>query len=55
MTSRMVMSYALTAGLTYTEALHMAPGLILDLFLYRRNYDDTMHGVQRKKEPKCFD
>ena len=55
MTSRMVMSYALTAGLTYTEALHMAPGLILDLYLYRRNYDDEQHGVKRKREPKCFD
>jgi hypothetical protein len=28
--------------------LDMAPGEILDLFIYRRNYDDNQHGIQRE-------
>lgn len=25
----------------------MAPGLIVDLYMYARDYDDMMHGIKR--------
>jgi hypothetical protein len=28
----------------------MPPGLVIDLFIYRRNYDEPMHGIQRGEE-----
>lgn len=28
----------------------MRPGLVLDLFVYRQQYDDTEHHIVRKKE-----
>lgn len=28
----------------------MAPGTVLDLFVYRRGYDDEQHRIQRAKE-----
>lgn len=47
MTFRRIISWGLIAGLTYTEMRDMQPGLILDCFILRRNYDDQMHGIQR--------
>ena len=38
----------LTAGLGMTEINRMKPGAVLDLFIYRRNYDDVMHGIVRE-------
>ena len=38
----------LTAGLSLTEINRMKPGAVLDLFIYRRNYDDVMHGIVRE-------
>lgn len=32
----------------------MAPGLVMDLFIYRRAYDDQQHGIRRESN-KCFD
>lgn len=32
----------------------MAPGLILDLYLFSREYDDEQHGIKREKN-KIFD
>jgi hypothetical protein len=32
----------------------MPPGLILDLFIFRRNYDDVEHGVTREA-PRIYD
>lgn len=32
----------------------MAPGLILDLFMYHQSYDDEQHGIKREKN-KIFD
>lgn len=32
----------------------MAPGLILDLFIYRRNYDDAENGI-RREAPRIYD
>ncbi len=45
------MAWGMIAGLHYEEMQMMAPGLILDLYVYRRNYDDMEHGVQRTEEP----
>ncbi len=39
------MGYALTAGLTVREALAAPPGLIMTLYLQRRDYDDALHGA----------
>ena len=43
----MVVSYGLTAGLRLHEINRMRPGEVLDLFIYRRNYDDQQHGIKR--------
>lgn len=45
---REVVSYGLIAGLSYSEMRNLAPGLILDLFVLRRNYDDTQHSITRE-------
>lgn len=40
--------WGLTAGLTYTEMGDMPPGMILDLFIWRRAYDDEQSGIKRE-------
>ena len=50
MTWRKVISYGLIAGLQVQDMWDMAPGLILDLYVYRRNYDDMENGIQRKED-----
>jgi hypothetical protein len=30
------------------EINRMRPGQVMDLFIYRRNYDDVQHGIKRK-------
>ena len=47
LTARRCASYALITGVNWTEAERMAPGLIMDLFLARRAYDDDQHGIRR--------
>lgn len=32
----------------------MAPGLIMDLYVYRRGHDDEQHGIRRQK-PQIYD
>ena len=44
----MVVSLGLIAGLTLNEIHHMKPGQVVDLFIYRRNYDDQQHGLTRE-------
>ena len=44
----MVVSWGLIAGLTFTEINRMRPGAVMDLFLYRRQYDDVQHGIVRE-------
>ena len=44
----MVVSWGLTAGLSLNEIHRMRPGQVMDLFIYRRNYDDIQHGVIRE-------
>lgn len=43
----MVISLGLIAGLSLPEINRMRPGAVMDLFVYRRNYDDQQHGVLR--------
>ena len=43
------------AGLSYSETRRAAPGLIVDLYIYRRDYDDAEHGIKRKKQRRCAD
>jgi len=42
-----VVSYGLIAGLRVEEIHRMRPGAVLDLFVYRRNYDDQQHYIRR--------
>lgn len=44
----MVVSWGLTAGLRLQEIHRMRPGQVMDLFIYRRQYDDQQHGIVRK-------
>ena len=44
----MVVSWGLTAGLRLDEIHRMKPGQVIDLFIYRRNYDDIQHGIVRE-------
>ena len=50
MTYRQVVSYGMIAGLSFDEILRTPPGMVLDLFLYRRDYDDQLHRLTRKKK-----
>ena len=43
----MVVSWGLIAGLRLEEIHRMRPGAVMDLFVYRRNYDDQQHGITR--------
>lgn len=43
----MVVSWGLIAGLTLEEVNRMKPGEVLDLYIYRRNYDDIQNGIMR--------
>ena len=43
----MVVSWGLIAGLRIDEINRMRPGEVMDLFLYRRNYDDQQNGIRR--------
>ena len=40
----------MVAGLTLDEIMHTPPGMVIDLFLYRRDYDDQLHRLTRKKK-----
>lgn len=54
LTYRMCCGYGLIAGLGYTEMRTMSPGLVMDLFVCRRTYDDQQHGIRREK-PQIYD
>ena len=43
----MVVSWGLIAGLSLEEIHRMRPGAVMDLYIYRRNYDDQLHGIMR--------
>lgn len=40
----------MVAGLTLDEIMHTPPGMVIDLFLYRRDYDDQLNRLTRKKK-----
>jgi hypothetical protein len=44
----MVVSWGLIAGLSLAEINRMRPGAVMDLYVYRRNYDDQQHGIVRE-------
>jgi len=44
----MVVSWGLIAGLRMEEINRMRPGEVMDLYIYRRNYDDVMHWITRE-------
>ena len=46
MRAREFYSCALIAGVSFTEARHMLPGLILDLYKLRLEYDARMAGAK---------
>ena len=48
MTYRMAVSYGLIGGLTYKDMRGMKPGMVIDLFVYRRRYDDEQHRLKRE-------
>lgn len=50
MTYRTVTSWGLIAGVSVSDQRHMAPGMLCDLFVLRRRYDDEQHGVKRQQE-----
>ena len=37
------------------EALAAPPGLIMTLYLQRRDYDDVLHGIRRKNAAEWSD
>ena len=49
MKARRVMSCGLIAGMTMDEVRRSPPGLIMDMFMYRQDYDLALHGLRRKK------
>jgi len=46
LTYRKLLSWGLIAGLSFNDMRGMAPGLVLDLYIRRREYDYTLHGIQ---------
>ena len=40
--------WGLVAGLSFSEMRDMPPGMIIDQYIWRRQYDDEMHGVKRE-------
>ena len=45
----MVVSWGLIAGLRLEEIHKMRPGEVMDLFIYRRQYDEVMHWITREE------
>ena len=50
MTYRQVVSYGMIAVLRLDEIMRTPPGMIIDQYLYRRDYDDEQHMLTRKKK-----
>ena len=40
--------WGLVAGLTWTEMGEMTPGMIVDMYIWKRRYDDQQHGIKRE-------
>ena len=54
MTYRQVVSYGMIAGLSLDEIMRTPPGMVIDLYLYRRDYDDQQHRLMRKKKEETL-
>ena len=48
LTWRRVTAWGLIAGLSVTDQREMIPGMVLDIYLCRQDYDDEQHGIRRK-------
>ena len=48
MSLRQVLSYALAAGMSLNDCKGRTPGFVIDMFLYRRQYDFLLHGLKEK-------
>lgn len=44
---RRLISCGLIAGMTMKEIMSAAPGFVMDMYLYRQDYDDVMHDIRR--------
>lgn len=44
----MVVEWGLIAGLSLPQINGMKPGWVMDLFEYRRTYDDQQHRITRE-------
>ena len=42
------MSYGLIGGLRYPDMQDMTPGEVIDYFVYRRNYDESINEIRRE-------
>ena len=38
----------LIAGMALKEIMRAAPGFVMDMYLYKQEYDDVMHGIRRE-------
>lgn len=47
MRAREYYGFALVAGITVTEARHLTPGWVLDMYKLRAEYDARMMGFKR--------
>lgn len=50
MTYRTVTSWGLIAGVSIADQRRMTPGMLCDLYVLRRRYDDEQHGIRRKSD-----
>lgn len=46
---RKVISCALIAGIPFSAVRRISPGMAMDLYLYRQDYDLATHGMKKKK------
>ena len=52
LTWRRVSGWGLIAGISLAEQTDMLPGMVMDMYLTRRDYDDEQHGIRRKGQER---
>lgn len=55
MTPLRLVSMGMIAGLTEKQTWLSNPGRILDLYFWRREYDESLHGIVRQKSDEDGD
>jgi hypothetical protein len=45
----------LIAGIALSEQNARTPGFLMDMFVYKRRYDDQQHGIKRETPDKYVD